>query len=120
MPNTTTKCHVCIKKVIADENGDCPNCRTNLLHIDKDPNEELQFFCVVCDDFFFACRDDTGYDQAPCPNCWDISNTADFHVDSMVRDKLAEEKASMWLLKLMAILLFSGVGIAIIRSLFGP
>ena len=102
-----------------DSEGNCPGCRTNLVPIEKDPDEQLQFYCVVCKDFFFSCRDDTGLDQAPCPECGDLSNTPDFHVDAMQRDQLGEKMAGLWILKILAILLFSGAGWAVFKIFFG-
>ena len=116
MPELPTKCHVCLNKVMPDEDGRCPKCRTQLDEVAKDPNEELQFFCVVCDDFFFSLRDDTGNDQAPCPTCGDISNTTEFHTETMVGDKLADSATRNWILRMLAYLLLSGVGVSLIKS----
>ena len=56
--------------------------------------EEFQFYCVVCDDFFESERDGTGYHQAPCPTCGDLSNSAHFHVGEMQR--LKDDKSKFW------------------------
>ena len=90
----TEKCYACRKVVFPDTRGECPECCRQLVDLQKGRDEELQFYCVVCEEFFFACRDDTGYDQAPCPKCGDLSNTPDFHVDSMRRSE--HERLSTW------------------------
>lgn len=112
------KCPSCNADVIPDSNGDCPDCRRNIIQLQKNPEEELQFYCVVCEDFFFSCRDDTGFDQAPCPTCGDLSCTPDFHVGEMVRVKEDQHVALYWVLKILAILLLSGLGLVIFRSMF--
>ena len=117
----TEKCYACRKVVVPDTRGECPDCRRQLVDIPKGRDEELQFYCVVCEEFFFACRDDTGYDQAPCPKCGDLSNTPDFHVDSKRRSE--HERLSTWgWVTWLFIFLFvtSGIGWGFIRMILVP
>ena len=118
MTKSITQCPNCLDNVTPDNSGSCPLCGANIIPIHKDPAEELQFYCVVCRDFFFACRDGTGYDQAPCPNCGDLSNTPDFHVAEMARGHHEKQVAWFWILKILAIMFASGVGWAIFKGLF--
>lgn len=119
MSSVTAKCHVCVEKVVPDLSGNCPRCHTNLLQVVKDPAEKIEFFCAVCDRYFIACRDGTGYDQAPCPSCGDLSNTPEFHGASMLRNRHEVQAAWIWIVKILAILFFTGAGYAIFRSLTG-
>lgn len=104
------KCPTCVEMVKPDSDGNCPNCRLNLVAIDKNPNQEIQFYCAVCEDFFMSVRDGTGFEQAPCPKCGDLSNTPAFHVGEMIRNKESAAAGANWLLWLILSLLLSGVG----------
>ena len=73
------ECWLCYFKGQPEEEGNCVNCRRPIQPVDKDPQEELQFFCVLCDRYFMAARDQSGFDQAVCPDCGDLSNTREFH-----------------------------------------
>ena len=122
MDNASTKCPNCLVDVLLDPNGDCPSCQRNVNESERDSSEELQFYCVVCEDFFHTIRDDTGFDQAPCPICSDLSNTTDFHVGEMQRDNQEQQPIKdlgvRILLKIYAILFAIGLGLALLKIMF--
>ena len=122
MDNASTKCPNCLVDVLLDPNGDCPSCRRNIIESERDSSDELQFYCVVCEDFFHSYRDDTDFDQAPCPICGDLSNTTEFHVGEMHRDHQNQQATKDWgiriLLKIYAILFATGLGLALLKIIF--
>ena len=105
-----TKCPFCGSEILLDPNGDCTACRRNVIAVEKDANEELQFYCEVCDEFFESERDDTGYDQAPCPACGELCLTPDFHAGDMIRSEGSTNLGFAWLIWLLVGLLTSGLG----------
>ena len=129
MASVIKKCPYCFEGVAPTTYGDCPACGKTIVSHDigsdgsinevvVNPQDELQFYCVVCEDFFFSQRDETGYDQAPCPVCGDLSITADFHVGEMQRGKNEQAYAWLVILKVLIIFLLSGAGWAIFQSFF--
>ena len=118
MTKPIAKCPFCHAEAPPDRNGDCQACHRNIVDIKKDPLEQLQFYCVVCNEFFFSCRDDTGYDQAPCPECGDLSNTTDFFAGEHARNQDTNTFSLYLILKIAVILFLSGLGWAIISNLF--
>lgn len=118
MTHQITKCSSCLDEVVPDRNGDCPSCRRNIIEVKQDVREELQFVCVVCNKSFFSFRDETGFDQAPCPDCGDLSNTPDFHAGEMARGHEVNRMALYWFFKILAMLFASGLGFALLSNLF--
>lgn len=108
--------------VLLDSDGDCPSCRRNIIESQRDSSEQLQFYCVVCEDFFHSSRADTGLEQARCPDCGDLSNTTDFHVGEMQRDQQDQQAIKVRgiriLLKIYAILFALELGLALLKSIF--
>lgn len=104
------KCPYCGVEVEIDQNGDCAVCHRNLVSVNCDLGNELQFYCAVCDDFFNSPPDGTGYDQAPCPACGDLSCTTDFHAGEMNRSRESTMVGLYWMIYIVVILLTSGVG----------
>ncbi len=47
----------------------------------------LEFYCCDCELIFEAEPDGTGYEQAPCPTCQQISMTSEFEGKSTARDQ---------------------------------
>lgn len=105
-----------------DVNGDCSGCFRNLVEVKKDPDEKIRFFCVPCENYFKSCRDGTGFDQAPCPKCGDLSNTPGFHSGEQMRDQDAGSIAGILLLKfvlgLLVVLVMSGLAGVLLKRLF--
>lgn len=116
-PTQSEQCPVCVTEVIPDSDGNCPFCHTEVVPVAKNPNELLQFYCVVCEDFFVSRRDRSGYDQAPCPKCGDLSNTPEFHVGELARQRKDKYAVMFWMLKIVGIIFVSGLGWVILRSL---
>lgn len=100
MRHPTTKCPVCGVDLVLDENGDCRACRTNIQEVEREPNEELEFVCMVCEEMFVSRRDNSGYDQAACPVCGDISNTPEFHGLELERIKLEDRQTISFIRRL--------------------
>ena len=94
------KCPFCSEVIKTDSEGNCSKCHRNIVPVKKSSGEVLQFYCVVCDDFFESTRDGSGYDQAPCPVCGDLSCTPDFHVGEM--DRLNQKDGLGWALIALA------------------
>lgn len=76
-------------------------CSTNIAAVKEDAKEKLEFYCAVCEDFFVSHRDDTGYDQAPCPKCGDLSNTPDFYSEEFERGRRDKQEALSWVLQII-------------------
>ena len=112
----------CQSETTVDPNGDCGGCYRNLVEVKKDPNEKIWFLCVPCENYFKTCRDGTGFDQAPCPLCGDVSNTPRFHKGQRLREQDASALAGMLVLKivlgLLAVLIVSGGAGVLLRRLF--
>ena len=113
--NHETECWLCQFKGLPDEDGNCRQCRRPLVSVDKDPDEELQFYCVLCEERFVSRRDRSGFDQAACPNCGDLSNTPDFHLDEGARKK--EKRPREWQV-VMAIMVATFLGTTLLLGLF--
>ena len=115
-------CPYCQAETTVDTNGDCCGCYRNLVEVEKDPNEKIWFFCVPCEKYFKTCRDGTGFDQAPCPECGDLSNTPRFHKGERNRNDDAGAIAMVVVLQcifaLLAVLFSSGLLAALLRRLF--
>jgi uncharacterized paraquat-inducible protein A len=103
-------CPFCGAEASLDTNGDCSMCRRNVIAVEKDADEELQFYCEVCDDFFESRRDETGYDQARCPKCGELCLTPNFHAGDMARSDRSATVGLAWLIWLLLSVLASGLG----------
>jgi hypothetical protein len=90
--------------------------------VEKDPNEQIWYFCVPCEKYFKSCRDGTGFDQAPCPDCGDPSNTPWFHKGERGRNHDAGNHALAVVLNVvpsvLILLISSGLGNASLKRLF--
>lgn len=115
-------CPYCQAETTVDPNGDCSCCYRNLVEVEKDPNEKIWFFCVPCEKYFKTRRDGTGFDQAPCPECGDLSNTPRFHKGERLRHQDTGAVAGLLVLKfvlgLLAVLIASGAAGVLLKRLF--
>jgi hypothetical protein len=114
-PDQELECWLCHFKGRPDEDGNCARCRQPLIPVDKDRGEELRFYCVVCEQFFVAPRDESGFDQAACPTCGDLSNTPDFHLNEAVGQR--ERRSRSWQF-LVAIMFGTFLGTTLLFNLF--
>ncbi|MCH2181786.1 MAG: hypothetical protein MK108_07260 [Mariniblastus sp.] len=114
-PDHELECWICRFKGLPDEDGNCARCRRPLVPVDKNPDEELRFYCVMCEYFFVARRDESGFDQAACPVCGDLSNTPDFHLHEAAGQR--ETRSRSWQL-LMLIMVGTFLGTTLLFSLF--
>lgn len=109
------ECWLCHFKGPPDEEGNCAKCRRPIQRVDKDPQEELQFFCVLCDRYFAAARDQSGFDQAACPVCGDLSNTREFHARQ--RSQQQEPHSAAWQV-VVPIMIITFLGTTFLWTLF--
>ena len=109
------ECWLCHFKGAPDEDGSCAQCRRPLVPVDKDPAEQLEFYCVLCEHHFVAQRDQSGFDQATCPECGDLSNTPDFHLSEVFRHQ--EKKSKGWQV-IVAIMIGTFLGTTLLLNLF--
>lgn len=112
-----TACTSC-GPVVLDRNGDCPQCRRNVVAIEKAADEKLRFFCVVCNENFVSQRDNTGYDQAPCPKCGDLSTTDEFDAGENVRTQRQVNAGWYWIIYILAMLVTSGLGWVMLNGIW--
>lgn len=114
---TTTKCPYCNHHVQPALDGTCPKCTRQLIETGSAPDQEIQFYCRECNEFFFSRRDENGIEQALCPTCGDWCFTPEFEAGEIQRSD-AESAIGMGIvLKLIFILAASGIGWAILKSL---
>ncbi len=114
-PDLELECWLCHFKGFPDEDGNCAECRRPLVPVDKDPAEALRFYCVLCERYFVSKRDQSGFDQAACPECGDLSNTPDFHLSEVARQR--KKKSNAWQV-VVAIMIGTFLGTTLIFSLF--
>ena len=84
----------------------------------KDPEEQIVFYCAVCEEAFWSRRDGTGFDQAPCPKCGDLSNTPEFHIGEAARSASNHVNMWVWILGGVGMAFSSGLLWAVLRSFF--
>ena len=104
-----------------DPNGDCSACYRNLVEVEKAPNEQIWYFCVPCEKIKSR-RDGTGFDQAPCPECGDPSNTPWFHKGERSRNDDAGNNAVAVVLNVVLsvviLSIYSGLESALLKRVF--
>jgi len=113
---TETKCLYCNHRVVPASDGTCPKCTQQLTDKTLDPDQELQFYCRQCDEFFFDRRDENGLDQARCPTCESWCFTPEFEAGEMLRSNAENEMGLDFILKVLFFLAASGLGWATLTS----